>query len=159
MLNRVPKRGSNSSGGADQAQVALADQVFVGQAAAAELAGDGGDQAEVGLDHAVAGVVVAAGDPGGQLDLLVAREPGSSGITGRRRCRVESSSIGSCGRVHGVLLRCDGAHAGRAGLRRRTRAGDADGDIELTRRPRVSPGTRVRGRCGSAGVGQVYRVF
>ena len=72
MLNRVPKRGSNRSAARNRPRLALADQVVQLQPSAAELAGDGVDQPEVGLDHAVAGLAVAAGGPGGQLDLLVA---------------------------------------------------------------------------------------
>ena len=65
--------GIESRDGAEEPQVSLADEVVHLQASAEEVAGDGVDQSEVGLDHAVAGLAVAAGGPRRQLDLLVVR--------------------------------------------------------------------------------------
>ena len=73
-------------GGADQPEVALANQVVQLEAAADKPAGDGDDQAEVGAGQAVAGRPVAGGDGVAQGDLLVGREQGlvadQAGVTG-----------------------------------------------------------------------------
>ncbi|AMV40576.1 hypothetical protein VT85_24310 [Planctomyces sp. SH-PL62] len=61
-------------GGADQAEVPLADEVVQGHPAALVVAGDPHDQPEVGRDHPGAGVLVAAGDRLGQPSLVGGRE-------------------------------------------------------------------------------------
>ena len=57
--------------GADEAEDALLDQVEQRQLGALVLLGDRDDQPQVGVDHPVLGVEVAALDPLGELDLLV----------------------------------------------------------------------------------------
>ena len=58
-------------GRAHEAQRALLDQVQERQALVAVVLGDRDDQAQVGLDHLLLGVEVAALDPLGQVDLLL----------------------------------------------------------------------------------------
>ena len=60
--------------GADQAEDALLDQVEQRQLGALVLLGDRDDQPQVGVDHPVLGVEVAALDALGELDLLVGRQ-------------------------------------------------------------------------------------
>ena len=60
--------------GLDEAEVALADEVHERQAHLVVVVGDLNDQAQVGLDHVVAGGLVALLDAGGQLDLLLHRQ-------------------------------------------------------------------------------------
>src|SRR3954462_13333459 len=57
-------------GRADQAQHALLDEVVQGEAVALVAAGDGDDEPQVRVDHAVLGEEVAALDALGELDLL-----------------------------------------------------------------------------------------
>ena len=60
--------------GAQQAEVAFLDEVLQAQALAGVAAGDVDDQAQVGADHAVAGLAVAVLDAVGQLLLLLGVE-------------------------------------------------------------------------------------
>src|SRR5688500_1414201 len=60
--------------GADQAERALLDEVQERQALVAVVLGDRDDQAQVGLDHLLLGVEVAALDLAGEVDLLLRRE-------------------------------------------------------------------------------------
>ena len=60
--------------GLDQADVALADEVEQRQAEILVVMGDLHDQAQVGLDHVIAGGPVAAADAAGELDLLGDRQ-------------------------------------------------------------------------------------
>ena len=60
--------------GLHQADVAFADQVQQRQADAFVVAGDLHHQAQVGLDHLLAGLLVALLDAGGQLDFLLRRQ-------------------------------------------------------------------------------------
>ena len=78
-----------------QAQVALLDQVLQAQALAGISAGDVDHQAEVGADHAVAGLRVAAADGHGQFVLVVGRE---------QRGLVDLAEVGLQGRLHGCGL-------------------------------------------------------
>ena len=59
---------------AQQAEIALFDQVLQPQALAGVSAGDIDDEAEVGADHSVAGLRVALADGDGQVLLVVGRE-------------------------------------------------------------------------------------
>ena len=61
-------------GRADQAERALLDQVEEGKALVAVVLRDRDDQAQVGLDHLLLGVEVAALDALGEIDLLLRRE-------------------------------------------------------------------------------------
>ena len=69
-------------GGPDQTQVAFADQVVEVEAKTQEFAGDLDDQAEVGLDQAIAGIEVALAAGLGEAAFLFsgsgARSPGSN---------------------------------------------------------------------------------
>ena len=66
--------GSKPFDRAEQAEVALLDQVLQAQALAGVAAGDVDHQAQVGADHAVAGLDVALADGDGQFLLVVGRE-------------------------------------------------------------------------------------
>ena len=101
-----PEPGIELLGRSDQTQVSLADQVIEDEAAALELAGDRDDQAEVGADHADLGRLVAAGDQGGHLALLVARKPASEGdIAGSVRSGIDAMVIALCYRAIGPFAR------------------------------------------------------
>jgi hypothetical protein len=67
----------------DEADVALADQVEQRQAEILVVHRDLHDQAQVRLDHVVAGGLVAPADPLGERDLLLDRQQGVLPISWR----------------------------------------------------------------------------
>ena len=78
--------------GAEQAQVSLFDEVLQAESLAGIAAGDIDHQPQVGADHAVAGLHVAAADGHGQLVLVVGRQ---------QRGLVDLPQVGFQGRLHG----------------------------------------------------------
>ena len=74
MLNRVSIIAVEPLDGPHQAEVPLLDQVLQAQPLAQVAPRDVDHQAEVGLDHVLAGIRVAGRDPLGQLALLLGRE-------------------------------------------------------------------------------------
>jgi len=68
--------GIETFDGLDEAEVALTDKVHQGQAHLVVVVGDFHDEAQVRLDHVVAGRLVTALDPGGELDLLLDGQEG-----------------------------------------------------------------------------------
>ena len=79
MLKRVPKAGSKSWAAQDQAQLSLAGEVVELQASAGVVAGDRGDESEVGADQLVAGGPVSAGDSSSELAFAGGGEQGVAG--------------------------------------------------------------------------------
>ena len=67
-------RGVEALDGAQQAEVAFLDQVLQAQSLAGVAAGDVDDQAQVGPDHAIAGLAVAVLDAVGKLLFLLGVE-------------------------------------------------------------------------------------
>ncbi len=125
-------------GSSDQTRIPLADQFVHLRLPFLEGSGDDVDQPEFGPDQAVAGLLVAAGDPRGQFDLLVAEGPRPPrGRRARSGRRVGSGSFARRGRDHGAKLRgCGGEHAGGAGLKAR-------GGLEMQIRSSLTSSTSV----------------
>ncbi len=78
--------------GAEQTQVSLFDQVLQAESLAGVAAGDVDHQPQVGADHAIAGLHVAAADGHGQFVLVVGREQGGL---------IDLPQVGFQGRLHG----------------------------------------------------------
>ena len=88
----MPTAGVEAFHGAEQAQVSFFDEVLQAQSLAGIAAGDIDHQAQVGADHAIAGLHVAAADGHGQVVLVVGRE---------QRGLVDLPQVGFQGRLHG----------------------------------------------------------
>ena len=107
----MPTAGSKPSTAREQSQVALLDQVLQAEPLAGVTAGDIDHQAEVGADHAVAGLVVAAADGDGQFVFIFGR---------KQRGLVDLAEIGLQRGLHrgGLAASCFGhghKHTGSAG--------------------------------------------
>ena len=91
--------------GADQAQDPLLDQVEERQPEAAVALGVRHHQAQVGLDHPVLGVLVAALDALGQLDLLGRRQQAPLGDVAQEDLERVARGVGEqLGRVAALAL-------------------------------------------------------
>ena len=101
-----------------QAEVALLDQVLQAQALAGVAAGDVDHQAQVGADHAVAGLGVALADGDGQFLLVVGREQRGlvdlAEVGLQRRLDGGGDVSASCGLGHrGAYRQHGGGHSAR----------------------------------------------
>jgi len=66
--------GVEAPGGLEQAEIALVEKILERQSQVAVLAGDLGDESEVGLDQVVEGLPVPFAGTAGQADLFLATE-------------------------------------------------------------------------------------
>lgn len=73
----VASLGVEAPGGLEQAEIALVEKILERQSQVAVLAGDLGDESEVGLDQVVEGLPVPFAGTAGQADLFLATERSS----------------------------------------------------------------------------------
>ena len=128
---------------ADEAERALLDEVEERQALVAVVLGDRDDQAQVGLDHLLLGVEVAALDAAREVDLLLRGEQPDLADVLEEQLQASPSSCPAAGPAPGFALR-------RPRLSRRAlllRRGDAPGRSPRRARSRTARGSRAAPPC------------